>query len=174
MAQGIPVGVLKAGSSFSASWTALSLNTWREGERQRDWLPLIIFPWIMLQSINPGCLIFSSADRYKHKTTANNPNKFGVKENKRDETSASGLVLSDGRRSVFMADAGRVIYAKPPFKPQRGDMKCWRSSEVKLHGTSKASTAARSEPGFYYGDWRLIYAERWGGMDVCSFGDYTS
>ncbi len=30
IAQGIPVGVLKAGSNFSASWTALSLNTWIE------------------------------------------------------------------------------------------------------------------------------------------------
>lgn len=33
MAQGIPVGVLKAGSSFSASWTAFILNTLKETER---------------------------------------------------------------------------------------------------------------------------------------------
>lgn len=34
IAQGIPVGVLKAGSSFSASWTAFSLNTCRGTSRQ--------------------------------------------------------------------------------------------------------------------------------------------
>jgi len=33
MAQGIPVGVLKAGRSFSASCTAFILNTWTERER---------------------------------------------------------------------------------------------------------------------------------------------
>lgn len=36
MAQGIPVGVLKAGSNFSASWTAFTLNTYRGGERDRE------------------------------------------------------------------------------------------------------------------------------------------
>lgn len=40
MAQGIPVGVLKAGSSFSANCTAFSLKTYEDKEMVKNWLIL--------------------------------------------------------------------------------------------------------------------------------------
>lgn len=84
IAQGIPVGVLKAGSSFSASCTAFSLNTWRETEwniRQRERLNCKIgsfwFTWNILQETKSSCLTFFWTSWREHKatTTKNLSNK---------------------------------------------------------------------------------------------------
>lgn len=130
MAQGIPVGVLKAGSSFSASWTAFSLNTWKGIQERVSFNFYHVHLGVSCSPSTSLLNILPRADSYEHKTTANHEKtNAGWRQIGQSEMSGDKRLLNDdhsvSEQNRFMEDTSRLIYAKKktPFKLCSSNMK---------------------------------------------------
>lgn len=177
MAQGIPVGVLKAGSSFSANWTAFSLNTYRERGRERrrervnirtDFLKdpfYLVYSQLLLLNILLKQLTGTNIKVPTPKTNA------GWRRIKQSEMSGDKQLLNDGHKSVraqqiYGADS-RTNICKTCHQRRRETL---GGQTLVREQSERKNTAAVRFPL-----WQAsAFTEGWRKMDTCSFWDYTS